>query len=151
MKIVFHPYDFANFVKQKSYDILTTLIKYEINFKGLFASRGGTVVDDGSHNTTPFGSMYCCGWGWKERERGVNFGSPQRWRESWAEESECHIIHSKLLRCPCFCAEQCPCMHATWKHQIPDLAQESFDCVKECERWVNAVGEVGGCGMKLAI
>jgi len=106
----------------------------------LFASRGGPVVDDGSHNTTPFGSMNCCGWGWKEREMRVNFGSLQRWRESLAEERECHVIHSKLLWCPCFCVEQCPCMHATWKHQIPNLAQESFDRVKvwkvsECSGW----------------
>ena len=120
---------------------------YCILFQGLFASKGGTVVDDGSHNTNPFGSMYCCGWGWKEREREVNFGSPLRWRESWAEESECHVIHKKLCWCPCFCAEQCPCMHATWKHQIPDLALESFDRVKvwklsECSGW-------GRCGMKL--
>ena len=47
--------------------------------------------------------------------------------------------------------EQWPCMHATWNHEIPDLAQESFDRVWNCERWVNAVDEVGGCGMKLAI
>lgn len=72
--------------------------------KAPFGSRGGTVVDDGSHNTTPFGSMHCCGWGWKERERWVNCASPERWRESCTVECECQVIHTNLQCCPCFCA-----------------------------------------------
>jgi len=32
-KVVFYQHDFVNFIKQKSYDILTILIKSEINFR----------------------------------------------------------------------------------------------------------------------
>ena len=71
--------------------------------KAPFGSRGGTVVDDGSHNTTPFGSMHCCGWGWKESGSWVNSASPQRWRESCTVEWECQVIHMNLQCCPCFC------------------------------------------------
>jgi len=36
-------------------------------FKAPFGSRGGIVVDDGSHNTTPFGSMHKGEGGRKEK------------------------------------------------------------------------------------
>jgi len=35
---------------------------------------------------------------------------------------------------------QWPCMHATWKHEIPDLAQESIDHVKVW-KLINEMGE----------
>ena len=95
----------------------------------------------------PFGSMHGCGWVWKEGESWVNSPSAQRWRESCTVEWECQVIRRKLQSCPYFCwnqEEQWPCMHATWSHEIPDLAQESFDSVwiyvklwneSECSGW----------------
>ena len=95
----------------------------------------GCLGDDGSHNSTPFGSMHACGWVWKERSIWVKCLSAQRWRESCTVEWECQVIPSKLQR-PCALR-----MHATWSHEIPDLAQEPFDSMWNCERRVNAVGE----------